>query len=50
MTAQATPMGQLAELILMAKQMKALFDSFVEAGFSEDQALKLVCAALGGQR
>jgi hypothetical protein len=34
------------DLIIAAKLMKQLYDSFIRAGFTEDQALKLVICNL----
>ncbi len=42
--------GALAEMLTMARHIKSMFDSFVEAGFTEDQAIKMVGATLGGQK
>jgi hypothetical protein len=46
----AQPIGTLAEIIAGARHVKAMFDALVDQGFTEDQAIKLVGAVLGGQK
>ncbi len=41
------PMIKKQQLLETAKIFKDLFDSFVEAGFTEDQAIKLLSGMLG---
>lgn len=42
--------GALEELIATARHVFSMFEQLVAAGFTEDQALRLCAAALGGQR
>lgn len=43
-----TAIGLLAEILAAARQQKALFDAYLEAGFTEDHAIFLVGSVLGG--
>lgn len=40
-------MGLMAEMLLAARQQKALFDAYTEAGFTEEQAMRLMEALVG---
>jgi hypothetical protein len=40
----------MTELAAMAAQMHELFRAWVAAGFTEEQALRLLCASVAGNR